>query len=217
MSSSHTTASSMPIMPSPSAAIGQPQSPTLLQPLEHHLDSRASFETLTSIASSNPNSASTQLRRPACYSAFPNTSEHNPPRAADARPRPILRQHHLKRFSNTSLPPVRDLPPLHTPHEEIHWNCFPFEADKFEQGSSDEEMIPAGLDLSLGKLYGFPYCLGVSDAMEQRSRAVAEAEEAEYQREKDAKRKARLSGRMSTALKGVSMQNALSWTKRSQR
>jgi hypothetical protein len=56
-------------------------------------------------------------------------------------------------------------------------------ADQFalRRATADEEMIPAGLDLSLGRLYGFPYCMGVSDAMEQRARAVAEAEEREYQ------------------------------------
>ena len=77
------------------------------------------------------------------------------------------------------------------------------------EGSSDEEddevemmiLHPAGLDLSLGRLYGFPYCMGVSDAMEQRSRAVAEAEEAEYQREREGRQKGRLSGRVSSAFK----------------
>lgn len=72
--------------------------------------------------------------------------------------------------------------------------------------------LPAGLDLSLGRLYGFPYCMGVPDAMEQRSRAVAEAEEAEYQREKAFRQKARLSGRVSSAFKG-----ALPWSRRGQR
>ena len=69
-------------------------------------------------------------------------------------------------------------------------------------------LLPPGLDLSLGRLYGFPYCMGVPDAFEQRSKAVAEAEEAEYQREKEFKQKARTSGRVSSAFKG-----ALPWTR----
>jgi hypothetical protein len=90
------------------------------------------------------------------------------------------------------------------------------------EGSADDNdeetmMIPAGLDLSLGSLYGFPYCMGVPDAMEQRARALAEAEEAEYQREKEWKAKARLSGRVSSALKNVSLQGTLPWTRRGRR
>jgi hypothetical protein len=111
---------------------------------------------------------------------------------------------------------MRALPPLHPPHEALQWRRSSLEADQLLEGSSDddeEEMtLPAGLDLSLGSLYGFPYCMGVPDAMEQRSRAVAEAEEAEYQREKAFKQSARLSGRVSSAFKG-----ALPWTRRGQR
>ena len=197
-------------MPRSSATIGQAPSSALLQPHEHHLD-RASFETLTSVASSNPNRASAQLRRPARDSSYSNSSsEHNPAHAPRPRPAQVRSQYHFHRASNTSLPPMRDLPPLHASHQEVLWRRPSLEADQFVEGSSDEEMIPAGLDHSLGSLYGFPYCMGVPDAMEQRARAVAEAEEAEYRREKEWKQKARLSGRVSSAFKNVS----LPWARR---
>jgi hypothetical protein len=58
--------------------------------------------------------------------------------------------------------------------------------------------------------------MGVPNAMEQRAQDLAEAEEEEYQRER--KEKARLSARVSSTLfKKVSLQSALSWTRRSQR
>lgn len=111
---------------------------------------------------------------------------------------------------------MRALPPLYPPLEALQWRRASLEADQLLEGSSDddeEEMtLPAGLDLSLGRLYGFPYFMGVPDAMEQRSRAVAEAEEAEYQREKAFRQRARLSGRVSSAFKG-----ALPWMGRGQR
>jgi hypothetical protein len=84
--------------------------------------------------------------------------------------------------------------------------------DDDEEDAKMSVLLPAGLDLSLGRLYGFPYCMGVPDAMEQRSRAVAEAEEAEYQRAREGKQKARLSGRVSSAFKGT-----LPWTRRGRR
>jgi hypothetical protein len=231
--SPHTASSSMSLLPRSSAAIGQTPSSTLLQPHEHHLSNRASFETLTSVASSNPNSSSSsaQLRRPARDSSSSNSSAEHYPAARAARPQfrqvrwqqQQQQQHHVHRSSNSSLPPVRALPPaLHAPHAEVHWRGSPFEADQFVEGSADDNdeetmMIPAGLDLSLGSLYGFPYCMGVPDAMEQRARALAEAEEAEYQREKEWKAKARLSGRVSSALKNVSLQGTLPWTRRGRR
>jgi hypothetical protein len=117
---------------------------------------------------------------------------------------------------------LRALPGLHPPLEAVQqWRLAAVEADQFLEGPSDDDdgeedaemmLFPAGLDLSLGRLYGFPYCMGVPDAMEQRSRAVAEAEEAEYQREREGRQKARLSGRVSSAFKGT-----LPWTRRGQR
>ena len=112
---------------------------------------------------------------------------------------------------------MRALPPLLPPHEALQWRRSSLETDQLSEGSSDddedeEEMtLPVGLNLSLGSLYGFPYCMGVPDAMEQRSRAIAEAEEAECQREKAFKQKARLSALVSSALKG-----ALPWNRRGQ-
>jgi len=208
-------------MPRSPAAIGQTPSSTLLQPHDHHhhlLHDRASFETLTSIASSNPAHPSAQLRRPARDPSPSDLSpEHHPAPAASPRPGQVRSKYHFHRAaSHCNSPPMRALPPLHPPVEALQWRRTSLEAHQLLEGSSDdadEEMtLPAGLDLSLGRLYGFPYCMGVPDAMEQRSRAVAEAEEAEYQREKAFKQKARLSGRVSSAFKG-----ALPWTRRGQR
>lgn len=221
--------SSMPNMPRSPAAIGQtPSSTLLLHPHDHHLLDRASFETLTSIASSNPAHPTSHLRRPACNSPSPSSSpnlllspEHPATHAQNPRPGQIRSsKYHYHRASSSSRPtsglsspPLRDLPPLRAPHEAVQrWRRASAAADQFLEGSSDDEddledeveeliLLPAGLDLSLGRLYGFPYCMGVSDAMEQRSRAVAEAEEAEYQRQKEIKQKARLSGRVSSAFK----------------
>ncbi|GAB7330007.1 hypothetical protein MBLNU13_g01700t2 [Cladosporium sp. NU13] len=206
-------------MPRSPAAIGQTPGSALLQPHEHHLHDRASFETLTSVASSNPAHPSAHLRRPARDSTSSDLPpEHHPAPAASPRPGQVRSKYHFHRNppNHCNSPPMRALPPLLPPHEALQWRRSSLEADQLLEGSSDDEdeelTLPVGLDLSLGSLYGFPYCMGVPDAMEQRSRAVAEAEEADYQREKAFKEKARLSGRVSSAFKGT-----LPWTRRSQR
>ena len=110
---------------------------------------------------------------------------------------------------------MRALPPLHPPHEPLQCRRSSLEAHQLLEGPPDDEeqmTLPAGLDLSLGRLYGFPYCMGVPHALEQRSRAVAEAEEAEYQREKEFGHEAGLSGRVSSAFKG-----ALPWQRQGRR
>ena len=222
--SPHTTSSSMPHMPRPSAALSQTPSASLLQPHEHHLRDRASFETLTSIASSNPahpSAPAQQQLRPgmgARAASYPPQPEHLAAHASGSRPGQVRpSKYHFHRSSSHSLaPPLRDLPPLHPPHEAVQWRRrSSAKTDQLLEGSSDddeaEEMIlqPPGLDLSLGRLYGFPYCMGVPDAFEQRSKAVAEAEEAEYQREKEGKQKARRSQRVSSVFK-----DALPWSRR---
>jgi hypothetical protein len=137
----------------------------LLQPHKHHLD-KASFETLTSVTNFNLHRSSAQLRRPTRDSSFSKPPEHNPTLPTQLRSRRVLEQHYVYHASNLSLPPLRDLPPLYTAHEEVHWLHTPLEADQFVEGPFEEEMIPAGLDLSLGRLYGFPYFMGVSNAIE---------------------------------------------------
>jgi hypothetical protein len=72
------------------------------------------------------------------------------------------------------------------------------QADQFEEISPDAEMILAGF-------YGLPYSVPVPDALEERSRAIAEAEEAEYSQRKSWKQRARLSGRVEAALKGLAL------------
>jgi len=75
------------------------------------------------------------------------------------------------------------------------------QADQFEAFTPDAEMIRAGF-------YGFPYCVAVPDVLEQRSRAIAEAEEKESRRLgnlKVWKQRARLSGRVEAALKGLAL------------
>lgn len=97
---------------------------------------------------------------------------------------------------------MRDLPALRPTYEALLGQRGPEpvgQTDQFEEISSDAEMILAGL-------YGFPYCVPVPDALEQRSRAIAEAEELEYlQQRKGWKQRARLSGRVEAALKGLSL------------
>jgi hypothetical protein len=221
MSPPRPTPSSMPLMPSPSAAISQTPSSRrpLLQPHEHHLSTSTSFETLTSVASSNQDQALSpkQLRRPALRSYHSDSSQHSPAYPANPRLRQTRSNYYINRASSASLPPMRAMPTVLTHFKEVHWQPAVGEADQLVEGSADdEEMIPAGLDLSLGSLYGFPYCMGVPNAMEQRAQDLAEAEEEEYQRER--KEKARLSARVSSTLfKKVSLQSALSWTRRGQR
>jgi hypothetical protein len=211
-------------MPSPSPTTAQTTNPrrTLLHPHDHHLSNRTSFETLTSVASSSTQDQAyspKQLRRPTLRSYHSDSSQHNAPLASNSRsqPRHLLSHPLVSRASSASLPPVRDMPAVLTHFKEVRWQPAVGEADQFVEGpAEDEEMIPAGLDLSLGSLYGFPYCMGVPNAMEQRAQDLAEAEEAEYQRER--KEKARLSARVSSTLfKKVSLQSALSWTRRGQR
>jgi len=57
----------------------------------------------------------------------------------------------------------------------------------------------------LAGFYGLPYCVPVPDVLEQRSRAIAEAEEAEYRQSKGWKQRARLSVRVEAALKGLAL------------
>lgn len=214
---SRATTSRMPIMLSPFPATEQIQS-SLLQP-HQHLVNRASFETLTSIASSNQttSTSSTQPRRPKAVrnATYPATAELDPTYPTRSALQRHLLQYDIVRASTRSLPPLRTLPRLHTSDAALHrpWHV---EDDQFLEGSSDddEEMTPATPDFSGGRLYGFPYGMGVPDAMQQRAQAVAEAEEAEYQRTKEVKRKARTSGRFGSSLRSVSL---LPWTRRAKR
>lgn len=218
---SRATTSRMPIMLSPFTAIEQDQGSrhTLLQPHQHHMD-RASFETLTSIASSNQTTSSTQPRPKAVRNAtYPATAELDPTYPTRSALQRHLLQYDIVRASTRSLPPLRDLPRLHTTDAALH-RSWHVENDQFLERHSDdddEEMTPATPDFSGGRLYGFPYGMGVPSSMEQRARAIAEAEEAEYQKERDVKRKARTSGRFGSSLRSVSLQRVLPWTRRGQR
>ena len=222
MPTSRATTSRMPIMLSPYPATEQDQGSrhTLLQPHQHHIE-RTSFETLTSIASSNKttSTSSTQRRPKAVRNAtYPATSELDPTYPTRSALQRHLLQYDIVRASSrtSSLPPLPDLPRLHTSDAALH-RSWHVENDQFLEGHSeddDEEVTPATPDFSGGRLYGFPYGMGVPDAMEQRARAVAEAEEAEYQKAKEVKRKARSSGRFGSSLRSVSL---LPWTRRVRR
>jgi len=196
---------SFPPKPSPSTAY------QMLQPHQNH-DHRQSTETLTSNVSSSSNGSqdqSPQRSRRGTRPASTNPSDDDPelsPRslAPHARSRQVLGQHHHHRHpsssSSLSPPPMRDLPSLRPTYEALlgqHPTQSLVQADQFEEVSPDAEMI-------LASLYGFPYGVPLPDALEQRSRAVAAAEELEYQR-RSWKQRARLSGRVEAALKGLSL------------
>lgn len=224
---SRATTSRMPIMLSPSPVIEQDQGSrhTLLQPHQRHIE-RASFETLTSIASSNQttSTASTQPRRPKAVrnATYPATSELDPTYPTRSALQRHLLQYDIVRASarTCSLPPLPDLPRLHTSDAALH-RSWHVEDDQFLERHSDDDdeemMTPATPDFSCGTLYGFPYGMGVPNAMEQRARAIAEAEEVEYQKGKEVKRKARTSGRFGSTLRSVSLQRVLPWSRRGQR
>ena len=96
---------------------------------------------------------------------------------------------------------MRELPALRPTYEALlsERPAQPVgEADQFEAFTPDAEMILAGF-------YGFPYLTPVPDVLEQRSRAIAEAEEAEYRERKSWRQRARLSGRVEAALKGLAL------------
>jgi hypothetical protein len=212
----------MPLSPKPRASQTSPhhQIPQPCQILSNH---RQSTETLTSIASSSTSYSKTQDQSPPRRPRRPtrssspdpsnssisnNTSPQLSPRshAPHPRPRQILSQHHHHRHLSSrgspSPPPTRDLPALRPTHEALLEPRHPApqplgQADQFEKITPDAEMILAGF-------YGLPYCVPVPDVLEQRSRAIAEAEEAEYHRERKSwRQRARLSGRVEAALKGL--------------
>lgn len=100
---------------------------------------------------------------------------------------------------------MRELPALRPTYEALlsERPAQPVdEADQFEAFTPDAEMILAGF-------YGFPYLTPVPDVLEQRSREIAEAEEAEYRAQRELKKgwkqRARLSGRVEAALKGLAL------------
>ena len=206
------TPSSLPAMPF------APKSSTSAahQMLHPHQNSghRQSTETLTSISTAGTRSSTSQnqsphrSRRTACTTS-PNPSNDDDPElspkshAPHARFRQVLGQHHHHGHpsSSPSPPPMRDLPALRPTYEALlgqHAAQPVVQADQLEEISPDAEMI-------LASLYGFPYCVPVPDALEQRSRAIAEAEELEYRQRKGWKQRARLSGRVEAALKGLSL------------
>lgn len=212
--SPRSTPSGLPAMPFPP----KPSTSTAHQTLQPHQNHghRQSTETITSIASSNGSSNSSQDQSPrrsrrATRPASTNPHDDDPQLSPKShaplpRPRQVLGQHHHHRHSSSSSsspspPPMRDLPAVRPTYEALlgqHPSQSLGEADQFEEVSSnDAEMILAGL-------YGFPYSVPLPDALEQRSRAIAEAEELEYQM-KSWKQKARLSGRVEAALKGLSL------------
>lgn len=205
----HRTPCAMPVMPLPSSTSRHARSQThqdLLQPHRHTLHHRLSNETLSSAASSNRDLSSRQLSRQASSSAYSSTSQEQfAPPTSEPRQR-LLRPHLFKRHTSPSTPPMRDLPPLHTSDAAL----YGLEPDELDEVTPGGEVMPAGLDLSLGRLYGFPYCMGISNAMEVKAKAVAEAEEAEYQRERSRRRGARLSGRLGSALKGFAVSRSVS-------
>jgi hypothetical protein len=215
--------SSLPAMPlPPKPRTGQTSHDKIPQPGQILRDHRQSTETLTSLASSSSSNASNQdpnpspPRRPRratrCSSPDPiiysnNSSPQLSPKshAPPPRPRQVLNQHHHHRHlsrGSPSPPPTRDLPALRPTYEallEPRHSPQPLgQADQFEAITPDAEMILAGF-------YGLPYCVPVPDVLEQRSRAIAEAEEAEYRERKSWKQRARLSGRVEAALKGLAL------------
>jgi hypothetical protein len=100
---------------------------------------------------------------------------------------------------------MRELPALRPTYEALlsERPAQPVgQADQFEAFTPDAEMILTGF-------YGFPYLTPVPDVLEQRSREIAEAEEAEYRAQRETKKgwkqRARLSGRVEAALKGLAL------------
>jgi hypothetical protein len=137
--------------------------------------------------------------------AIPRTRARVDHTVQPARPRQVLNQHHHRRHlsrGSPSPPPTRQLPALRPTYEALLEPRHPpqplGQADQFEAITPDAEMILAGF-------YGLPYCVPVPDVLEQRSRAIAEAEEAEYRERKSWRQRARLSGRVEAALKGLAL------------
>lgn len=201
----------MPFSPTATNTVQRPTR-TMLQPYQHPFH-RQSTETLQSVASSCQSNTSSRLRCPTSIPPITNTTEHYSPSTSNPPPRHVLNQHRFNRYHTPSPPPMRDLPALRTTDEAVHGYRSLVDADQLEESSPDAELTLESLDFSLGRLSGFPYCMGVSDAMEQRSRALAEAEELDYQRSNGWKPKLRLSGRVESALKGLSLHNAVSRTR----
>jgi hypothetical protein len=215
--------SSLPAMPlPPKPRTGQTSHDKIPQPGQILRDHRQSTETLTSIASSGSNTSSSshtqdqsprRPHRPArSPSPDPSSSSNNSSpqlspksHAPPPRPRQVLNQHHHRRHlsrGSPSPPPTRQLPALRPTYEALLEPRHPpqplGQADQFEAITPDAEMILAGF-------YGLPYCVPVPDVLEQRSRAIAEVEEAEYRERKSWRQRARLSGRVEAALKGLAL------------
>ena len=101
-------------------------------------------------------------------------------------------------------PPLRDLPALRTTHEALLRRRplgGPDQLDAVSPSSDcDGDVTPGEL---FDGLWGLPYAVGVPEALLARARAVAEAEEAEYQR---ARGTWKLGGRAVSAFKEMTTQ-----------
>lgn len=139
----------------------------------------------------------------------PNFSQHYSARFPCAQSQPILVHHHLNCYDCPGPPPTRRLPSLPIPD----WNGEDWQYS-LETGESDAESTKTDVVLATPKLHvdnlqGFPYCMVTSDAMEQRSRALAKAEESTYYKTKIPMQRARLRGWIRRALTDVSADDSL--------
>jgi hypothetical protein len=103
---------------------------------------------------------------------------------------------------------MRRLPSLPIPNEKVEAREYLFTTAESDEESSDTGMVPATPELPVDGLHGFPYCMGISDAMEQRSRALAEAEESTYHKTMISRQSARLRGWIRCALTDVSVDDS---------
>lgn len=138
------------------------------------------------------------------FAICPCFLQHHSAQFPHARSQPILALHHLECHHCPGPPPRRRLPSLPIPHDNVeNWEYRLANAES-DDGSSDTEVVQALSELPFGGMQGFPYCMGTSDAMEQRSRTLATAEELTCRKTRMSKHGMRLRGWIRSALIGAS-------------
>jgi hypothetical protein len=196
------------LQPPPTAAeASQSLACTTLLPHQHYC-SKQSTGTFTAIPEFDGYYGSTARWQPSRIATFPNVPGHYSAQFPCALSQPVLVHHQLEYYHCPGPPPMQRLPSLPIPNEKVEAREYLFTTAESDEESSDTGMVPATPELPVDGLHGFPYCMGISDAMEQRSRALAEAEESTYHKTMISRQSARLRGWIRCALTDVSVDDS---------
>lgn len=169
-----------------------------------HRCSKPSMDTFTAISEFDRCYGSIAPWQQSRISTCPNFLQHYSSRFPHAQSQPILVHHHLNCYYCPGPPPTRRLPSLPILDGNVEDWEYSLETAESDAESTETDLVLDRPKLHVDSLQGFPYFMGTSDAMEQRSQALAKAEESTCHKTKISRQKARLMDWISRALTDIS-------------